>query len=164
MSDKNSLRIMGIDPGIGITGYGIILADFPKPKLLEAGCIKIKKTGALDKRLKQLFDELNIILQNNKPDVIVVEELYSHYSHPKTAIIMGHARGVIYLCAALNNLLVKSFSANKIKISLVGNGHASKHQMQNMIKNRFNLTKIPDPPDVADALAAALCYYNTLQY
>ncbi|MBP7653491.1 crossover junction endodeoxyribonuclease RuvC [Candidatus Dependentiae bacterium] len=163
-SDKNILRIIGIDPGLGITGYGIIDADFRKPILKEAGCIKIKSNQSLEKRLKYLFDETSNLIKLFNPDVMVVEELYSHYNHPKTSIIMGHARGVIFLAAAVNNLLVKSFAANKIKMSLTGNGHSSKLQMQNMVKNRFSLDKLPEPPDVADAIAVALCYCNTLNY
>jgi len=158
------LRIIGIDPGIGITGYGIIDADFRKPLLIEAGCIKPPKNKPMETRLNSLFYELNILIDNFKPDVMVVEELYSHYNHPKTSIIMGHSRGVIFLCAAQNNILVKSFSANKIKQSLTGNGHASKLQIQNMIKNQFSLASLPEPPDVADAIAVALCYANTLRY
>ncbi|HPG30488.1 MAG TPA: crossover junction endodeoxyribonuclease RuvC [bacterium] len=163
-SNKDLLRIIGIDPGLGITGYGIIDADFRKPLLREAGCIRIPKNQSFEKRLKYLYDEINNLIKSFLPDVMVVEELYSHYNHPKTSIIMGHARGVIFLAAAVNGLNVKSFSANKIKMSLTGNGHSSKLQIQNMIKNRFSLDKLPEPPDVADAIAAALCYCNTLNY
>jgi len=158
------VRVLGVDPGLGITGYSVIDGDMRIPKLIEAGCIRINKKLSLDKRLKQIFDDLSQIIQCFKPDVMVVEELYSHYNHPKTAIIMGHARGVIYLCAANNGLLVKSFTANRIKMSLTGSGHATKSQIQNMIKNRFSLVKIPEPPDVADAIAIALCYYNTMKF
>ncbi len=163
MSSK-ILRVIGIDPGLGITGYSIVDCDMLKPKLIEAGCLRIEKKLPLEKRLKQIFEELNIIIQAFKPDVMAVEELYSHYNHPRTAIIMGHARGVIYLTASYNSLIVKSFSANRIKMSLTGGGHSTKEQIQNMVKNRFNLAVLPEPPDVADAIAIALCYYNTSKF
>lgn len=158
------VRVLGVDPGLGITGFSVVDCDMRTPVLTDAGCLRINKKLSLEKRLKQIYDDLCQIISCYRPDVMVVEELYSHYNHPKTAIIMGHARGVIYLCAANNDLLVKSFSANRIKMSLTGSGHASKSQIQSMVKNRFNLNKLPEPPDTADAIAIALCYYNTMKF
>jgi crossover junction endodeoxyribonuclease RuvC len=88
---------------------------------------------------------------------VAVEQLYSHYAHPRTAILMGHARGVILLVARRHHLAVEEFAANRVKQSVSGHGHASKEQMQRTIQSIWNLNDPPDPPDVADALAIALC-------
>jgi crossover junction endodeoxyribonuclease RuvC len=104
----------------------------------------------LETELQSLFDEY-------KPEICAVEQLYAHYAHPRTAILMGHARGVIMLVARRAGAQVEQFAANRIKQSLTGHGHASKQQMQRAIQSTWNLSKPPEPPDVADALAVALC-------
>jgi crossover junction endodeoxyribonuclease RuvC len=96
--------------------------------------------------------------------VIVVEELYSHYSHPITAVIMGHVRGVIYLRAAEANIPVVSYAATRIKKALTGNGRATKAQMQRMVSSSLRLPTIPEPPDAADALAVALCHCRAMAH
>jgi crossover junction endodeoxyribonuclease RuvC len=96
-------------------------------------------------------------LDEHEPDAAAVEQLYSNYAHPKTAILMGHARGVIMLCCRRRGIRVEQFAANRVKQSLTGHGHASKEQMQRAIQAQWNLPAPPEPPDVADALAIALC-------
>jgi crossover junction endodeoxyribonuclease RuvC len=93
-----------------------------------------------------------------KPEVLAIEELYSHYERPTTAILMGHARGVIVLAAAEAGIPVVNYRATQIKKTITGNGHAAKWQMQEAIKRELNLPSLPEPPDVADALAIALCH------
>lgn len=154
--------IVGIDPGLFITGYGILESDGVDVRVLEAGIITTKKKDLLDKRLVEIYKELGAILKQYQPDYIAVEELYSHYAHPKTAIIMAHARGVVFLQASLSGTPVVSYASTKIKKSLTGNGRASKMQMQRMMKSTLNLKDDIESPDTADALAAALCHYNTL--
>jgi len=105
---------------------------------------------------------LESLLENLKPDMVAVEELYSNYAHPKTAVLMGHARGVILQKCAEVGIKVKSFSATRIKKSLTGNGRASKEQMQRTIKTLLSLPDVPEPNDVADAIAAALCCANSI--
>lgn len=112
----------------------------------------------LDNRIRMIYESMCEIIERHKPDVMAVEQLYSHYAHPRTAILMGHARGVIFLAAAAHGVPVVSYSATQVKKSLTGNGHAGKEQMQRMIKNVLGLGKPPSPPDVADALAVALCH------
>jgi len=163
-NNNSNYRIIGIDPGLGITGYSIIELNNFTPSLIEAGCIKPNKKDSLEKRLKDIYKNIILLIKNHKPDIMVVEDLYSHYAHPKTSIIMGHVRGVIFLSASMNNLLVRSFSANKIKLALTGNGHSNKKQIQLMVQQKFNLKSLPEPPDVADAIAVALCYVNTFRY
>lgn len=107
--------------------------------------------------------ELDALLAEFKPDICAVEQLYSHYKHPRTAILMAHARGVILLTAQRRNVRVKEFSANRIKQSLVGFGHAGKAQIQRGIQQIFRLKEPLRPPDVSDALAAALCCGQSLR-
>lgn len=151
------MRILGIDPGLQLTGYGVIEFDIRKPRLLDAGVIRLDSKTAIAQRLVELETELESIVKEHRPDVIAVEQLYSHYAHPRTAILMGHARGVILLVAARHAIRTEEYAANRIKKNLTGNGHAGKPQMQRAIQSLWNLDTPPDPPDVADALAVALC-------
>src|SRR4051794_36187408 len=151
------MRIIGLDPGLQITGYGVIDWQSMRPALVDGGVIRLKAKTPLADRLVELEGELDSIFQEHKPDACAVEQLYSNYAHPRTAILMGHARGVILLVARRRGVEVHEFAANRIKQSLTGHGHASKEQMQRAIQHQWSLAKPPDPPDVADALAVALC-------
>ena len=151
------MRILGVDPGLRITGYGVIDYRPLRPVLIDGGVIRLKPKTPLADRLVELETELDALLEEYKPDVVAVEQLYSHYAHPRTAILMGHARGVILLVARRRGVRVEQFAANRIKQSLTGHGHASKAQMQRTIQSLWNLPAPPDPPDVADALAIAMC-------
>jgi crossover junction endodeoxyribonuclease RuvC len=151
------MRILGIDPGLQITGYGVVDYDRARPKLVDGGVIRLKPKTSIPDRLVELEIELESLIDDNKPDVCAVEQLYSHYGHPRTAILMGHARGVILLVAARKGVRVEQYAANRIKQSLTGFGHASKPQVQRAIQSMWNLKSAPEPADVADALAVALC-------
>ncbi|MGH7176941.1 MAG: crossover junction endodeoxyribonuclease RuvC [Tepidisphaeraceae bacterium] len=151
------MRILGIDPGLLLTGYGVIEFDPARPKLVDAGVIRLKPRASIPDRLVELEIELDGLFDEHKPDVVAVEQLYSHYKHPRTAILMGHARGVILLVAQRRGCRAEEFAANRIKQSLTGHGHASKQQMQRAVQSMWNLKSAPEPPDVADALAVALC-------
>jgi crossover junction endodeoxyribonuclease RuvC len=151
------MRILGIDPGLQITGYGVIDWRPVKPVLVDGGVIRLTPKTPLADRLIELEQELDSIVSEHKPEVCAVEQLYSHYAHPRTAILMGHARGVILLVARRHGLRVEQFAANRVKQSVTGNGHASKLQMQRAVQSQWNLPKLPEPSDVADALAVALC-------
>ena len=157
-----SVRIVGIDPGLEITGYGCITSSDAQTVLIEAGVIRTKKSHDLVNRLYELYFQFSQVLADFNPDVVAIEELYAHYNHPRTAIIMGHARGALLLAAGQRSIPVQSYSANRIKKSLTGNGHAAKEQMQRMIMNMLKLDQPPSPPDVADAIAVALCHCNTV--
>src|SRR5258708_3879257 len=149
--------ILGIDPGLQITGYGVIDWKPVRPPLVDGGVIRLTPKTPLADRLLELETELDAIIGEHKPDVCAVEQLYSHYGHPRTAILMGHARGVILLVARRRGLGVEQFPANRVKQSVTGHGHASKIQMQRAVQAQWNLPELPEPPDVADALAVALC-------
>lgn len=154
------MRILGIDPGLQITGYGVIESHPSRPVLLDGGVIRLKPKTSLADRLVELERELQSLFDEHKPDLCAIEQLYAHYAHPRTAILMGHARGVILLVARRNGAAVEHYPANRVKQSLVGHGHATKLQMQRAIQSMWNLKSLPQPPDVADALAVALCCWR----
>jgi crossover junction endodeoxyribonuclease RuvC len=153
--------ILGFDPGLAITGYGILQVQNQQPELVEAGILKMRRDRTLAERLKELHDGVLEVLGSFPIAVVAIEQLYSHYERPRTAILMGHARGVLCLAAANANLEVHSYEATKVKRMLTGNGRAPKDQMQQAIRLQLRLNEPPDPPDVADALAIALCHYFT---
>jgi crossover junction endodeoxyribonuclease RuvC len=153
------MKILGIDPGLQVCGYAVVDGD----SLIEAGAIRTNTKSPLEAKLNQIAEDIESLLRKFTPGIVAVEELYSHYAHPKTAILMGHARGVILQSCAAAGIEVKSFSATRIKKSLTGNGRASKEQVQRTIQTILRLPRLPEPPDVADAIAAALCCANTRQ-
>ena len=152
--------LLGIDPGLQVCGYAAIRVENGKEQLLEAGVIRTDAGKPLETRLNQIAQDFDSLLRKFRPQVLAVEQLYSHYKHPRTAILMGHARGVILRQAAAAGAEIKSFSATRIKKSLTGSGKAGKAQMQRAIQSALGLARIPEPPDVADAVAAALCCAN----
>ncbi len=156
------MRILGIDPGLQVCGYACLEADGDKETLIEAGVIRTGTGSAIEQKLNRIAEDTQSLLENFKPDVVAVEELYSHYAHPKTAILMGHARGVILQRCAQAAIEVRSFSATRIKKSITGSGRASKEQVQKTIQTILSLQQIPEPNDVADAVAAALCCANSI--
>ena len=157
------MRILGIDPGLVTTGYGVIETSDREIELLEGGTVT---TGSaedpLEARLARLYDGIAEVLNEFHPEALALEELYSHYEHPPTAILMGHARGVICLAAAKSNTPVFSYPATQIKLALTGNGRAPKETVQRAIQARLKLKQVPDPHDVADALAVAICHYSVV--
>ncbi len=158
------VKILGIDPGLHLCGYACIEVDGNTENLIEAGVIRIRTSLPLPDKLNQIAEDIQTILDRFLPQIVAVEELYSHYAHPRTAILMGHARGVILQKMAAAGVEVKSFSATRIKKSLTGNGRASKEQVQRTIQTLLALPQLPEPPDVADAIAAALCCATTMTH
>lgn len=154
------MRILGIDPGLRLTGFGLVEArpGQLEPALIEAGVIKLNAKHSIADRLKQLAEDLTGVITSAAADHLAVEEVYAHYAHPKTAIIMAHARGVILLCAKQAGLTVEELAATEVKKAFTGNGHASKEQMQRAVQAQFRLPQPPSPPDVADAIAIAACH------
>jgi crossover junction endodeoxyribonuclease RuvC len=152
------MRILGIDPGLNITGYGVIEVGAGSPRLCEAGVVRGRSRRSLTARLVEIHQGVAEVVAAFQPGVMAIEELYSHYARPRTAILMGHARGVICLAAAQASVPVVHYSATRIKKMLTGNGRAPKGQVQRAIQQVLNLSQLPEPPDVADALAVALCH------
>jgi len=143
---------------LNITGYGLVEGSDGDIRLLEAGVVRTDASAPMADRLREIGGQIEGIIAQFSPEVVSIEELYSHYNHPKTAIIMGHARGIVFLKAAEAGLEVVPYAATRIKKSLTGNGQATKAQMQRSIRTMLRLKAIPEPPDVADALAVALCH------
>ena len=153
------MRILGVDPGLQRTGYGLIEAASPENlKLVEAGIIRTSSREGISGRLAGIYTNLADIINEHKPEVLILEKLYSHYKHPTTSILMGHARGVICLACGMNNIRLVNYSATRIKKAITGNGRAAKHQVQRMVKNLLGLSTSPKPADVSDALAMAISY------
>jgi len=152
-------RILGIDPGLNVSGYGVLEIDRGSLRLCEAGIVRGKNRHSLTDRLVEIYDGVANVIAALQPDVMALEELYSHYERPRTAILMGHARGVICLAAARKGIPVVHYAATQVKKILTGNGRAPKWQVQQAIQHELGLPDAPDPPDVADALAIALCHH-----
>jgi crossover junction endodeoxyribonuclease RuvC len=156
---SSSARILGIDPGLNVTGYGVLDFAGGRLRLCEAGVVRGGDRGSLAVRVAAIHEGVADVIAALKPSVMALEELYSHYARPRTAILMGHARGVICLAAAEAQIPVVHYSATQIKKILTGSGRAPKTQVQQAIQRELGLTKLPEPPDVADALAIALCHH-----
>ncbi len=159
--NARKVRILGIDPGLRLTGYGAI--DYRpggtslNADLIDAGVVRLDGKTPMPDRLVVLERELSVLMNELSPEVVAVEMLYSNYAHPRTAILMAHARGVILLCAKRHGARVEQLPATRIKQSLTGFGQAKKGAMQRAIQSYWKLPRPPEPPDVADALAVALC-------
>jgi crossover junction endodeoxyribonuclease RuvC len=151
--------VLGVDPGLNTTGYGVLEIVGGAVRLCEAGVIRGGSHRSLTRRLAEIYQGLEEVIESVHPAVMALEELYSHYARPRTAILMGHARGVICLAAARRGIEVASYSATQVKRILTGSGRASKGQVQRAIQFELRLAELPEPPDVADALAIALCHH-----
>ena len=152
--------ILGIDPGYAIVGYGVIKYENGKMSVIDYGKITTPANIALSKRLKLIYDSMTKLINDYNPDVVAVEELFFN-SNVKTAIAVGHARGVIILSAANSKKTSAEFTPRQIKQAVVGYGRADKNQVQQMVKMFLNLKEVPKPDDTADALAVAICYANS---
>jgi crossover junction endodeoxyribonuclease RuvC len=155
-------RVLGLDPGLQTTGYGLLEVTDCGPKVVEAGVIKSadgRDPADMAKRLKALYDGLCEVLDQWAPTTMAVEQLYAHYAHPRTAILMAHARGVFFLAGGQRNIPVISYAATKVKKLVTGSGRAGKEQMQHAVARELGLAGPPEPHDVADALGIALCHY-----
>ncbi|MGB2985478.1 MAG: crossover junction endodeoxyribonuclease RuvC [Phycisphaerae bacterium] len=148
--------ICGIDPGLGVTGYAVLKVHGERMSVVDAGICRFDEKLPLAERLAAIERDISSILAEHQPDLVAVEQLYAHYKHPRTAILMGHARGVILLAAAKLGIEVRSYAATQVKRYLTGNGRATKAQMQRAIQTTLGLSALPEPADVADALAIAL--------
>jgi crossover junction endodeoxyribonuclease RuvC len=158
MSDSPQ-RILGIDPGLNVTGYGVLDCSGGTLRLCEAGIVRGRSRGSITRRVAEIHRGVADVIAALRPTVMAVEELYSHYKRPKTAILMGHARGVICLAAAEAGIPVVHYSATQVKKILTGSGRAGKAQVQRAIQRELALADAPEPHDVADALAIALCHH-----
>lgn len=157
------MRILGIDPALTVTGYGVIEAKKDRLSLIEAGIVRTSPKQALPQRLEKIYQAVTKLVSDTRPEVIVVEKLYAHYRHPVTAYILGEARGVICLVAARQNLPLAEYAATRVKKAIVGRGLASKYQVQRMVAGILNLASLPKYMDVTDALALAIAHSHMIK-
>jgi crossover junction endodeoxyribonuclease RuvC len=152
--------LLGIDPGLCTTGYGVISAERGKFRLVEAGIIRPKPTFPLERRLLELYNGLLEVIRSMMPGVMVVEEIWVGDRDPSVALVMGHARGALCLAAATENVPVEHLAHATVKRALTGSGGAKKHQVKRMVVELLGLRVTPEPDDVSDALAVALARAN----
>jgi len=152
------VRILGIDPALRVTGYGAIAVNGERVTLIEAGTIAPRVRDPLEARLAQLHEGIAGAIQQTAPTHIVIEELYTTYRNPSTAILMGHARGVLCLAGAQAGVPVATLGHSYVKRALVGSGSARKEQVNAMVVQLLHLRRAPEPNDVSDALALALAF------
>jgi crossover junction endodeoxyribonuclease RuvC len=158
------MRILGIDPGTGILGFGVIDVTIQsKVTLVDGGVIRTPPKEADSIRLKTIYDELSEIIKLHRPDIMSVEKLF-FAQNVTTAMTVAQARGVVLLCGIQNNLELFEYTPLQIKQAITGYGRADKKQMQEMVRVILQLKEVPKPDDCADALAAAICHSMTARY
>lgn len=153
--------ILGIDPGTATIGYGLLEIINNSINVLNYGVIQTSKETKMPERLKDIYDDMNNIIDNYKPDILAIEELF-FFKNSKTVITVSQARGVILLSAQNFGLKIAEYTPLQVKINLSGYGRSSKIEIQNLVKDFLNLDSIPKPDDAADALAIAICHYHNM--
>lgn len=156
-------RVLGIDPGSLVTGFGVVEQDANRLAALTWGTVRTSAKQSLSERLKQIYAGLFEPLQTWQPEAVSVERVFVA-DNPKSALTLGHARGVALLAAAHADVDLVEYSALEIKMAVVGYGRASKPQVQQMVKHLLRLDDVPKPLDAADALAAAICHLHTYSF
>ncbi len=149
--------VCGIDPGLETMGYALLSGQGDGLTVVDAGACRFDKTLPLAERLVLIDRDIASILSEHTPTVVAVEGLYAHYKHPRTAILMAHARGVILAAVVSRGIELRSYAATQVKRYLTGNGRATKGHVQRAVKTALSLDRIPEPEDMADALAIAMC-------
>ncbi len=152
------MRVLGVDPALTRTGYGVIDTVSGGFNLVKSGVITTKTTQSLAERLNKIFDEIVNVLIECRPEVMVIEKVFVHCQHPTTAFILGQARGIICLAAAKANIPLFEYAATQVKKAITGTGHASKEQVQRVIVSQLNLKVTPKFLDITDAIALAMAY------
>ncbi|MBV8579489.1 MAG: crossover junction endodeoxyribonuclease RuvC [Candidatus Eremiobacteraeota bacterium] len=153
-------RILGVDPGLRTTGYGVVEVTDGTLRLIEGGVLQPDPKAELARRLVQLHEAMVAVLRATQPHCMVVEELWTAYEHPQTAVLMGHARGVLTLAAGANGVAVHDLAHASVKRALTGSGSATKTQVKGMVVQLLGLPAPPHPDDVSDALALAIAFAN----
>jgi crossover junction endodeoxyribonuclease RuvC len=153
------MRILGIDPGTRITGYGIIDVEGNRLRHVDNGIVKTRSSDPLPLRLKTIYDGLTVVLREFSPETVAIEQVFMA-KNPKAALTLGHARGAAVIASVNLNLEVHEYSALQVKSAVVGYGHAEKQQVQHMVKALLNLPEVAQE-DAADALAVAICHANS---
>ena len=160
---EKQTKILGIDPGTRVTGYGLIQVVGHKTLPLDFGCIRPPPDLPLEQRYQILFEGIEALIERHSPDAIAVESQFV-WKNPQSAIKLGMAKGMVYLAAARKKIALYEFAPKKAKLAVVGKGQASKFQVQRMIQALLSLPHPPEPEDAADALALAICCSHQLRY
>ena len=162
MNDER--RVMGIDPALTTTGYAVISTD-PRGNiaLLEGGMVRTKSSDPFEKRLRIINDTLREVIEEFEPDEVAIEDLHSRYRNLKTAIIMGHARGVAILAAGSADIPVHHYQPTRVKSIVAGSGRADKAQMKRAVSMRLGMNQEIEKDDVADAIGIAICHVQVSQ-
>ncbi len=149
------MRVLGVDPGLTVTGYAVVDLFRGEPALVEAGAIRARRDGGLASRLTVIHADVADVLREFRPELVGLESLYSEYRHPRSALQMAHARGVVCLAAGQAGLRVTDIAPGEVKNAITGTGRATKAQVQRTVQALYGLAELPAPPDVADAIAIA---------
>ena len=153
------MKILGVDPGLAKTGYGIVEKLGNKLILIKCGCIKTEK-GVYTKRLKNIYNEILTIIKDTKPEAIAIEQLF-FCKNVKTALKIGEVRGIIMLAGIMSNIEIYEYTPLQVKQSVTGYGKAGKEQVHKMVKVLLGLKELPKPVDISDALAISICHINS---
>lgn len=156
------MRVLSIDPGIRTTGFGILDSKLNKLSLIACGTIKPRVSDSLPLRLNYLFEEVDSIINKFSPDIFSIEDMF-YSKNVKTSMILGQARGAMIIAAAQANVNIYEYAPKKVKMSVCGNGSASKEQVQYMVMKILNLKEIPGSLDVSDAVAVGICCLNQVR-
>lgn len=161
---SRSRKILGIDPGTLVTGYGIIAVDDNRQfEVIDYGCVRPPSSNPLTLRYKIIFQAIEALLDQHRPEAVAVETQYIH-KNPQSGIKLGMARGMVVLAAALREIPIFEYAPSRAKQAVVGNGRASKVQVQSMVQMLLSLPELPQPEDAADALALAICHGNASSF
>jgi len=152
--------ILGIDPGLSNTGYGLIKYDKKKIELIDYGCVLTYKKDTFSLRIKKIYYKIKELIEKYNPHEVAIEEIFFN-KNVRSALTVSKVHGMIAITVALMGLELYEYTPLQIKQATVGNGRAEKHQVQSMVKILLNLSKIPQPDHAADALAAAICHIHT---
>ena len=158
-----NMQILGIDPGIGRTGWGVIEAQGATFTAQKFGCLETTPKSETSERLKLIYAFIQHLVEEFKPDALAIEDLFFN-TNAKTALVVGQARGVVLLCAAQNNIPISVYTPLQVKIAVTGYGRAEKKQVGQMVKILLHLSNIPKPDDTADALAIAITHAFSAKY
>ena len=156
------MRILGIDPGIRCTGYGLISIDGGQPHLVDFGTIKPPPAATMGERLAVIYDDLDQLIDMTHPDEFAIEEAF-HGVNARSALILGQSRGAALVCAAHHQLPIGQYAPRRVKIATTGSGRATKEQVQYMVQRILGIDQPPTPLDASDALAVAICHHQTLR-
>lgn len=158
ISVEERARVLGIDPGTRIAGYAVV--DFDRrgeATIVDAGVLRMTESASLPLRLRQLFDDVATVIAEHAPSHMALESVFSHAEFVRSAITLAHARGVVMLAAETRGVPIAELPPAEVKKAVTGSGRATKEQMQRAVMNQCGLATMPEPPDVADAIAIALC-------